>query len=269
LAAWEILEPLGRSPAFRKLRTAMSLWVFRRLARGADAVHPLRANSPHECVSLHSYTLLSREFGTMLQVPTYDAFLGQIDFAPAYVWQKRFMERAQSNGSARRWVLKAPDHSYSLDSLFKVFPDAIVIQTHREPMQVVKSATRLAYVVRKVFSSDLNVEKIARGEAEALHEKISRITQFREQRPDLEDRFIDVKYNKLIADPVRTVRQIYDRLDLAFSEQMERNVLRLAAQRGRYSQKGLARRLREARTEELVDEGQFAGYSKQFGTGSA
>ncbi|MGZ4975328.1 MAG: sulfotransferase family protein, partial [Limisphaerales bacterium] len=257
LAAWELLEPIGRSVALRKLRTAMSLWVFRRLARGADAVHPLRANSPHECVSLHSYSLLSREFGTMLRVPTYDAFLDQIDFTPAYVWQKRFLERAQSEGPARRWVLKAPDHSYALDALFKVFPDAMVIQTHREPMQVVKSATRMVCVVRKAFSNDVDVEQIAHGEAEALQQKISRITHFREHRPDIENRFIDVTYTKLSADPLKTVRQIYDKLGLPFSEQAQRNVSQLAGQSGRYSQKGLTRQLRETKAEELVDAGQF------------
>ncbi len=268
LSAWELLEPIGGSVALRKFRTGMSLWVFRRLAPGADAVHPLRANSPHECVSLHSYSLLSREFGTMLRVPTYDAFLDQIDFTPAYIWQKRFMERTQSEGRVGRWILKAPDHAYALDSLFKVFPDAMVIQTHREPMQVVKSATRMAFVVRKAFSNDLDLEQIARGEAEALQQKITRITQFRQQRPDLENRFIDVTYTNLTADPLKTMRQIYDRLGFAFGEQTERNVLQLAAQRGRYSQKGLTRKLRETKADELVDADQFAGYGKQFGANS-
>jgi len=263
LSAWEILEPLGRCAAVRKLRTALSLWVFRRLAPGADAVHPLRSNSPHECVSLHSYSLLSREFGTMLRVPTYDAFLDTTDFSNAYVWQKRFLQHAQAD--ARRWILKAPDHSYSLDSLFKVFPDAVVIQTHRQPMQVIKSATRLAFVVRNAFSADMDIEQIAREESEAMREKVARITQFREQRPDLEDRFIDVTYDALIADPLRTVRDIYNRLNWMLGEQMERYILQLASQRGRYSQKGLARRLQDTKVGELVDSPRSDGYKGQFG----
>lgn len=264
LSAWEILEPIGRCEPLRRWKTAMSLWVFRRLTRGADAVHPLRANSPHECVSLHSYSLLSREFGTMLRVPAYDAFLDQIDFTPAYVWQKRFMERAHFDGHAR-WVLKAPDHAYSLDALFKVFPDAIIIQTHRAPRQVIKSATRLVYVVRKPFSNNLDLEQIARGEAEALQAKISKITEFREKRTDFADRFIDVTYQKLIADPVNMIEQIYERLNYPFGEQARREVERRAVQSGRYSQHGLNRKLRTMRADESVDADQFAVYSKQFG----
>lgn len=245
----------------------MSLWVFRRLASGADAVHPLRANSPHECVSLHSYTLLSREFGTMLRVPTYDSFLDQVDFTPPYLWQKQFLQRAQAGGPVRRWILKAPDHAYSLDALFKVFPDAIVIQTHRNPFDVVNSATRMAFVIRKAFSNDLDVEQIARGEVEALHDKVCRIQQFRERRPDLEDRFIDVKYHNLIADPVKVVRDIYYKLNVPFAREVEQHVEKLASRRGRYSQRRLSQRLRDVKADEFVDASRFAGYSKQVGAG--
>lgn len=261
LAAWEMLEPIGNNAALRKWKTGFSLWVFRRLARGADAVHPLRANSPHECVSLHSYTLLSREFGTMLRVPTYDAFLDQIDFSPAYLWQKRFMERVQTDGAPRRWVLKAPDHSLSLAALFKVFPDAIVVQTHREPMQVVKSATRLTFVVRKAFSNAVDVEDVARGEAAALEEKISKIGKFREARVDLADCFVDVTYHKLTADPLSVVEQIYERAGLALEGAARTRLSQLAAQRGKYSQRGLTRQLRDTKADELIDPRQFAGYS--------
>jgi hypothetical protein len=265
LRAWEMLEPLGSTVAFRKARTAIALWVFRRLASGADAVHPLRANSPHECVSLHSYSFLSREFGTMLKVPTYDAFLDQVDCTPAYLWQKRFLERAQSGGPVRRWILKAPDHAYSLDALFKVFPDAIVIQTHRNPVHVINSATRMTSVVRKAFSNDLDIEEIARGEAEALHDKICRIQNFRERRPDLESRFIDVKYHKLIADPVRVVRDIYYKLNIPFGSEAEQQVQQLASRSSRYSQRRLNGRLSKVNTEDFVDVNRFAGYSEQVG----
>jgi LPS sulfotransferase NodH len=264
LSAWEILEPVGRHPAVRRWKTAMSLWMFRRLTRGADAVHPLRANSPHECVSLHSYTLLSREFGTMLRVPAYDGFLDQIDFTPAYVWQKRFMQRAHFNGHAR-WVLKAPDHAYSLDALFKVFPDAIIIQTHRAPMEVIKSATRLAYVVRKPFSDALDLEQIAQAETEALQRKISRIMDFREARPELADRFIDVTYHKLTAEPVKMIEHIYEQLNYPFSKHARCEVEQLAMRSGRYPQEGLTCQLRNTRTDERADTGQFAVYAKQFG----
>jgi hypothetical protein len=151
--------------------------------------------------------------------------------------------------------------------LFKVFPDATVIQTHRQPMQVIKSATRLAVVVRKAFSADVDIEETARGEATALQEKISKITTFREQRPDLADRFVDVTYRTLIADPIAVVEQIYDRLGASLNGPARQRISQLVAQSGRYSQRGLARQLRETNSDDMIDPRQFAGYSKQYGLG--
>ena len=200
----------------------------------------------------------------MLRVPAYDAFLDETDFTPAYVWQKRFMQRANSNGHAR-WVLKAPDHAYSLDALFKVFPDAIIIQTHRAPMEVIKSATRLAYVVRKPFSDALDLEQIAPAEAEALQKKISKITRFRDTRPELAGRFIDVTYHKLTSEPLKMIEEIYERLHCPLGENARHQMQRLAMRSGRYSQHALSSQLRATRADQCIDAGQFAGYSEQLG----
>src|SRR6267378_3362192 len=65
---WEAMFPIrargtqkGRSDP-RVMKAAARLWWFRRLAPGADSVHPLRASTPQECVAIQSYTLLSEEF---------------------------------------------------------------------------------------------------------------------------------------------------------------------------------------------------------------
>ena len=149
---WEVMFPLaarfpGTRAADRAVRnTAACLWWFRRLAPRADLVCPLRATTPQECIAIQSYTLLSQEFPTMFRVPTYEAFLNLSDFTPAYKWEKRFLQHLQSSHPSRQWVLKAPDHIFSLDALFQVFPDAVVIQTHRNPFDVLKSSIQLTEV---------------------------------------------------------------------------------------------------------------------------
>ena len=80
-------------PRVRKAEAC--LWWFRRLAPGADAVYPMRARTPHECVAIHSYTLLSEEFALMCPIPSYEAFLRTANLGPAYGWQKRFLQHLQ------------------------------------------------------------------------------------------------------------------------------------------------------------------------------
>ena len=76
---WEVMFPVAvrcqpSKIGPRQRKAAASLWWFRRLAPGADSVYPMRAWSPHECVAIHSYTLLSQEFASISRIPTYEAF---------------------------------------------------------------------------------------------------------------------------------------------------------------------------------------------------
>jgi len=94
---WEVMFPISSKPRetvdFRVRKAKVSLWWFRRLAPGADSVYPLRAWTPHECVAIHSYSLLSDEFVSTCRVPTYETFLhNKADLTPVYRWQKRFLQ---------------------------------------------------------------------------------------------------------------------------------------------------------------------------------
>jgi len=96
---WEVMFPISSKPRetvdFRVRKAEASLWWFRRLVPGADSVYPLRAWTPHECVAIHSYTLLSEEFVSTCHIPTYEAFLHKADLTPVYRWQKRFLQHLQ------------------------------------------------------------------------------------------------------------------------------------------------------------------------------
>jgi hypothetical protein len=98
---WEVMLPVpahngADAEADARVRKAEAcLWWFRRLAPGADAVYPMRASSPHECVAI-------------CPIPTYEAFLRTADLGPTYGWQKRFLQHLQLGRPNRRWVLKSP-----------------------------------------------------------------------------------------------------------------------------------------------------------------
>ena len=171
---WEVMFPIpiGSKPPKKvdpRVRKAeASLWWFRRLAPGADSVYPMRACTPHECVAIHSYTLLSEEFVSICHIPTYEAFLHRADLAPTYRWQKRFLQYLQLGRSKRRWVLKSPDHEYGLDKLLRVFPDAVVIQTHRNPVQVVRSQIQLTKVLEGLFGRPGERDQLGMSEARKI-----------------------------------------------------------------------------------------------------
>lgn len=61
----------------------------------------MRAETPHECVAIHSYTFRSEEFVSTCRIPTYEVFLRRADLRPAYAWEKRFLQHLQGGLPAR------------------------------------------------------------------------------------------------------------------------------------------------------------------------
>jgi hypothetical protein len=237
---WEVMFPVGArnrdaSDDQRRIRkAAFCLWWFRKLAPRADAVYPMRATTPHECVAIHSYTLLSEEFISTCRIPTYEAYLHGTDLTAAYLWQRKFLQYLQLDSPGQRWVLKSPDHVYGLEQLLAVFPDAYIIQTHRNPVEVLKSSADLTRVLRGLYGRAGDPDEIRLREARILAEGAERFVQFRDAHPELGGRIIDVRYTDLIADPMATVQRICEGVRTPMTDGIAQRVRHMASTRARY-----------------------------------
>jgi Sulfotransferase family len=240
---WEVMFPIPtrknvRSRVDPRIRKAEAcLWWFRRLAPLADGMYPIRAATPHECVGIHSYTMLSQEFVLTCRIPAYEAFLREGNLGPAYAWQKRFLQYLQLSGRHKNWILKSPEHVYGLDHLLSVFPDAVVIQTHRNPLEVLRSSLQLNEMLEGVFAYPADRAQTEIREARSLVESMESIRSFRKAHPEFSGRFIDVHYDDLVSDPLETVRHIYHRLNRHLVEPASERIKRLAATRSRYKRR--------------------------------
>jgi hypothetical protein len=266
---WEVMSPLPTSAKGRIWRTAANLWWFRQMAPEADSVHPIRARTPHECVAIHSYTLLSRAFAAVFRIPSYEALLKTVELDPAYAWQKRFLQYLQRGGPRRRWVLKAPDHVFHMEALLRVFPDAVFIQTHRDPLEVLQSSSRLTEVLQGVFAHPQSCIETGRREARLLAEGMEGITRFRESHPELADRFLDLNYEQVVSDPLSTIRRVYGHLDVPLAEGTLTRMQHLAGNRSRY--RGCRRQstLADLGLDSEAEGRRFANYCDRFGVGPA
>ncbi|HTV38934.1 MAG TPA: sulfotransferase [Candidatus Sulfotelmatobacter sp.] len=238
---WEVMFPIpaprpGPHHEWRVRRADMNLWLFRRLAPGADEVYPVRAVTPHECVAIHSYTLMSEEFVTTCRVPTYEHYVRTTGLLSAYAWEKRFLQHLQWRSPLKRWVLKAPDHLYALEELFTVFPDAMVVQTHRNPIEVLKSSMQLIEVIHGLFARP-DRERLQEREARILADTMERSIRFRDEHPEFADRFLDLNYHEIVSDPMETARRVYQHLDCPLTDIAVERMRQFISTRSRYHRK--------------------------------
>jgi hypothetical protein len=133
---------------------------------------------------------------------------------------------------------------HGLDDLLAIFPDALIIQTHRNPFELLRSGSQLTEVLQGMFARVGDRDQFGAREARMLAEAMERITRFRDARPELAGQFIDVKYSELVSDPLAVVRRIYRQLDIRLTEAVAERMQHLAGSRSRYRGVMLARYLR-------------------------
>ena len=181
---WEAMFPSAADgSATERIRKARAdiQWLHR-LAPGFRAIHAVDAELPQECVALMSHAFLSDQFDIMYRIPGYVGWLEAQDLRPAYEWHRRILQHLQDD-STRHWVLKAPAHLQSLDALLECYPDARVVQTHREPTKVLASVASLTTLLRSVFSDHIDRAEIGRELAAYWAAVLERFHQERQRHP--------------------------------------------------------------------------------------
>jgi hypothetical protein len=226
LEAWLAGSPTPRPPRAtweQNPQYRMSVWAVERRYQnspGLRAVHSTAADEVDECFMLLAQDFVSRSFAQLASVPEYDAWLANADFRPAYQRYANNLKLIGGHEPDRRWLLKDPLHLPHVGALLDVFPDAFVVLTHRAPAAAVASACSLTtklYPPELVEDRQLIGAQVSRFWSEAVaHCEQVRATQ--------DERFIDIDYRQIVADPVGVVRTIYSRCGLELSPQVEQRM---------------------------------------------
>jgi hypothetical protein len=98
-----------------------------------------------------------------------------------------------------------------------------------------KSSIRLSWVLRGFYGRLDDPIQLAEREARVLAGMTDRLMQFRDAHPELAERFVDVDYRELTADPLQVINRVYGRCDLTLTPEAAGRIGRLASRRSRYS----------------------------------
>jgi hypothetical protein len=178
-------------------------------------VHYIAADTVEECWQLLRQSAMSISYETLAHLPTYSAWLSAQDWTPAYARHRRNLALIGANEPEKRWVLKNPSHLFALDALLAVYPDAIVVQTHREMRTTLASSCSLSALATEGYSTKFVGETIGHDQIEMLARGAEQFMAARDRHdPAL---FYDVAFADLAADPVGTVEGIYRHFGLPWT----------------------------------------------------
>ncbi|GAA4807805.1 sulfotransferase family protein [Nocardioides caeni] len=215
---------------------------------GFAAFHELGAELAQEDVRIFTGDFKSMQHALQFEVPDYNRWvLHEAALGEAYGYHHRFLQHLQSEHHAERWLLKSPAHLWSLPQLMAQYPDAIVIQNHRDPLKVIASISALGASLREMTTDHFEVTRLAAQYGEDICVGLDRALQARRDGVFADGQVIDIRYQDIRHDLVTAVGRIYDRLGWELTAETEARMRAfLAAHPG--DQDGSLKRYRFAET---------------------
>lgn len=146
------------------------------------------ADLPQECVRI-----TAGEFATLIFACTYNI--------PSY----------------GNWVLKSPGHLWSLEAMMAAYPDARLIQTHRDPLKITASLSSLISTLRLMAGSEVDPTAIGKQWSHWNTNALNDSVRIREAGIIPNNQIIDISFYKFMDAPLEQIQSIYDFLELELS----------------------------------------------------
>jgi hypothetical protein len=200
---------------------------FQQLVPEATSMLPRGVEKSQECAHVLMEAFSSGpSFELFVHVPSFNARTIAPEYegnmVRAYEYHKRVLKLLQWRCPPKRWYLKTPVHTYDIEPLLKVFPDANFVWTHREPQRSLSSVCSLIYHFRRAFVN--NPEPVYLGHEHRAYwvEALTRALAARERLG--EDRFHDVYHRVQIVDPAKQMREVYAHFGWPWPADMEAKI---------------------------------------------
>ncbi len=193
---------------------------------GFKAMHLIDAEEPDECYMLLNRSFMSVEYSALFHIPDYAEWLyKQLVPRGSYEYHRLQLQILQSRHPGR-WVLKAPFHQLGLREILRLYPNAIIVQTHRSLVKVVASGCSFSALLRRSGSDFVDLQQVGQDWMAML---TAYTTCFEDNRAQLEQlypgQFVDLIYDEFVSDPISSIKRVYRASDAVLSKTAEQRML--------------------------------------------
>lgn len=218
-------------PAERRAYARAMIDGWLQLAPELASIHPLDPDSPDEEIIVLGQMFVSTMVEGMSYVPSFCEWLDDYDQSRGHEDLKVILQYLQWQDPSRkgaRWILKSPSHLPYTEAAAKAFPDAVLIMTHRDPLDVVPSYVSMEAALYRL-SATITDEEVGRFWFKRLVQWMRRFEAARGRIG--ESRFIDIDYRAVGREPLVQAARVLDamgvprdgRLDAVLGEFLEGN----------------------------------------------
>jgi hypothetical protein len=254
-------ETWEAEPAFQAAEGVLR-WTYE-TDPGLRAIHVMEADGPEECRHLFVQSFLDHTFDSNATIPSYTRWFAAQDMRPAYERHRDVLRLVGSPTPARRWVLKYPAHMRQLETLLAVYPDAGLVQTHRDPARVLPSVCSLVTRWRSLYEDGVDGRAIGPWQVDLYATMVETAMAVRGRHDPRQ--FFDLSYREVVADPVAAVVRIYDHFGFPLSAGAESRMRAWHAANPQHRHGGHAYRAEDFGLSDGAVAERFARYVERFG----
>lgn len=116
-------------------------------------------------------------------------------------------------------------HIGYLETILDVYPDAKIVQTHRDPMQVLGSLSSLTCSLRSLATDTIEPEQVGREEIQIWKEYLTRGMEARERLAEHHsDQFFDIRFEDMLKRPLAVIESLYHYFDFEFRDELKQKM---------------------------------------------
>lgn len=186
------------------------------------AIHLMTADGPDECRHLFLQSFLDDTFDSNATIPSYTKWYARQDMHPVYARHRDILKLIQAPHPERRWVLKYPAHMRNLRVLLDTYPDACIVQTHRDPARVLPSICSLVSGWRGLYEGEVDRHAIGKWQLDMWSSMVQTAMTVRDASPAAQ--FYDFSFHELVSDPIAAIKRMYGYFGFEFSPEAERRM---------------------------------------------
>jgi hypothetical protein len=210
---WESHEAFQRTVARIEARTAA--------APDRKAAHQSAAEGVEECCMILMQSFTSNIWNCMgWSSASYDAWWQTQSEAAAYRHLRDCITLIGMNDRNQRWLLKNPGHIEHLDEVFAVFPDAKVIQTHRDPAKAVPSLIGLLARLHPVYEDGRYEQRQRAMMRRETHKWANAAAKAEAVKASHPGQCLDVVHADFHADPMGVLDRVYAFIGLEIGDEL-------------------------------------------------